>query len=157
MTVKKTKIAIFGAGCFWGVEEAFRTTKGVVSTEAGYSGGSYDNPTYEDVCSGMTGHAEGVKVEYDSKKVSYNELLKVFWGLHDPTQLDRQGPDLGNQYRSVIFYFDDSQKKDAKKSLKEEQRNYSNPIATKIEKAKKFWKAEEYHQKYIMKTGRKVC
>ena len=157
MKNKKTKIAIFGAGCFWGVEEAFRTTKGVVSTQVGYSGGSYEKPSYEDVCSGITGHTEVVKVEYNSDKISYKELLKVFWEIHNPTQINRQGPDIGSQYLSVIFYFDEAQKKDAQSSLKEEQKNHDRPIATKIEKAKEFYKAEEYHQKYVMKTGRKVC
>lgn len=157
MKTKKTKTAIFGAGCFWGVEEAFRTTKGVVSTEVGYSGGSYGKPTYEDVCSDRTGHAEVVKVKYDSSKISYKELLKVFWDIHDPTQVNRQGPDSGSQYRSVIFYFDESQKKEAEKSLKQEQKKYDKAVATKIEKAKEFYRAEEYHQKYVMKTGRKVC
>lgn len=109
------------------------------------------------VCPGDTGHAEVVKVGYDPKEISYNDLLKVFWDLHDPTQLNRQGPDFGSQYRSVIFYFDDKQKKEAEKSLKAEQKNYDAPIATKIEKAKIYVKAEEYHQKYVMKTERKVC
>ena len=148
---------MFGAGCFWGVEEAFRTTPGVVGTEVGYSGGDFDNPTYQDVCSDITGHAEVVKVEYEPEKISYEELLKVFWNIHDPTQFNRQGPDFGLQYRSVIFYFDDEQKKEAEKSLKDEQKKYEKPIATKIKKAEQFWRAEEYHQKYVMRTGKKVC
>ena len=115
------------------------------------------DPTYDDVCTGRTGHAEAVQVEYDQKKVTYGELLKVFWEIHDSTQINRQGPDVGTQYRSSIFYHTEEQRKAAEKSLKEEQKKHSKPIATEIIKAGKFWKAEEYHQKYLMKRGVKTC
>ena len=154
---KKTQTAIFGAGCFWGVEEAFRTLNGVILTEVGYSGGSYENPTYEDVCSDMTGHAEVVQIEYDPTAISYKELLKVFWRIHKPTQVDRQGPDFGSQYRSVIFYTTESQRKEARESLTKEQKSYDDLIATQIVPAELFWRAEDYHQQYVKKTGRKVC
>ena len=150
-------LATFGAGCFWHVEEAFRTLQGVGNTTVGYMGGTMQNPTYDDVCTGRTGHAEAVQVEYDQKKVTYGELLKVFWEIHDSTQINRQGPDVGTQYRSSIFYHTEEQRKAAEKSLKEEQKKHSKPIATEIIKAGKFWKAEEYHQKYLMKRGVKTC
>jgi len=151
------KTAMFGAGCFWGVEEAFRNTPGVISTEVGYAGGTVANATYDDVCSDQTGHAEIVKVIFDASKVSYKKLLEVFWKIHDPTQMNRQGHDVGSQYRSVIFYMDNSQKKDAEASLKNEQKHRARTIATVIEKAGMYIKAEDYHQKYLMRTGRKVC
>ena len=150
-------MGMFGAGCFWGVEEAFRKLPGVVATEVGYAGGNVKDVNYQQVCSGETGHAEVVRLTFDPAKISYKKLIHVFWNIHDPTQLNRQGPDFGLQYRSAIFYFDSSQKKEAEKSLHDEQKKHDRKIATKIEKAKKFWRAEEYHQKYVMKTGRKVC
>jgi len=153
----KTETAIFAAGCFWGVEAEFRKVKGVTNATSGYTGGHTKNPTYEDVCSGQTGHAESVLVEFDPKKVSYEELLSVFWKLHDPTQVNMQFPDIGNEYRSVIFYLTEEQKKAAEKSKAKEQKKYKKPIATEITKASEFWKAEEYHQRYLEKNKRAVC
>jgi peptide-methionine (S)-S-oxide reductase len=150
-------LATFGAGCFWHVEEAFRVVKGVTKTTVGYMGGVMKDPTYEQVCTDKTGHAEVVQVEYDLEVVSYEHLLEVFWSIHDPTQKDRQGPDVGTQYRSVIFYHDDEQRKAAENSLMEEQKKRKQPIATRIEKAQTFYPAEEYHQKYLMKRGKKTC
>ena len=147
--------ATFGAGCFWGVEETFRRVPGVISTRVGYSGGSHNQPTYEQVCSGRTGHAEVTEVTFDPTIVSYENLLDVFWKCHDPTQLNRQGPDVGTQYRSVIFTHDDSQEVTAETSrqaLKESGR-FSRPIVTYIEPAGAFWEAEEYHQQYFAKRG----
>ena len=157
--MKKIETAAFGAGCFWGVEETFRKIKGVVSTEVGYMGGDYKNPSYKDVCSGKTGHAEVVQVKYDPKIVSYEKLLEVFWYNHDPTTLNRQGPDIGEQYRSVIFFHNKEQEKIAKKMLKEldESGEFKGKIVTQIVKASTFYKAEEYHQKYLMKKGLNVC
>jgi peptide-methionine (S)-S-oxide reductase len=148
------EIATFGAGCFWGVEAAFMKTKGVISTTVGYMGGELENPTYEDVCTNKTGHAEVVKIEFDSSIISYDELLDVFWTIHDPTQINQQGPDIGSQYRSVIFYHDEEQKNKAEKSKiqLEGSKQYLKPIATEITKAKTFYKAEEYHQKYLQKN-----
>ena len=145
--------AIFGAGCFWGVESAFRELEGVVSTTVGYAGGHFDNPTYQDVCSGRTGHAEVVEVIYDPEIISYKELLNLFWKIHDPTILNKE------QYRSVIFYHDNEQEKIAKKSKKSLQASgrYKNKIVTQIEPFPTFWKAEEYHQQYLEKTGQKSC
>src|SRR5947209_14862471 len=139
--------AMFGAGCFWGVEAAFRQAKGVTSTTVGYSGGNYQNPTYEDVCSGKTGHAEVVQVEYDPALVSYEELLNVFWENHDPTQLNRQGPDFGTQYRSVIFFHTPEQEAAARASREALDRSgqYKRPIVTEILPAPEFYRAEEYH------------
>ena len=151
------KTAMFGAGCFWGVEEAFRSVPGVVSTEVGYAGGSVKDVSYQQVCSGDTGHAEVVRIIYNNKKISYKSLLNIFWKIHNPTQMNRQGPDFGTQYRSVIFYFDSSQKKEAEKLLNDEQKKLARIIATVIEKAGIYVKAEDYHQKYVMKTGRNVC
>lgn len=157
--VGSTQLATFGAGCFWGVEEAFRVLSGVVKTTAGYSGGKTKNPTYEDVCSDETGHAEVVQVEFDPKKISYEKLVEVFFENHNPTQVNRQGWDVGSQYRSVIFYHDEEQKKIAEKSKKELEasKKFSKPIATSIEPAKPFYAAEEYHQKYLMKRGKTSC
>lgn len=151
--------ATFGAGCFWGVEDAFRQLEGVISTTVGYSGGEFENPTYEDVCSNQTGHAEVVKIEYDERKISYNELLKTFWDIHNPTTLNRQGPDVGTQYRSVIFYHTKEQESAATESRKqlEESKKYQNPIVTEIVPAKMFYRAEEYHQKYFQKRGISDC
>ncbi len=152
-----TEKATFGAGCFWHVEEAFREIKGVLKTEAGYAGGKMKNPTYEDVCTDETGHAEVVQLKFDPKIVPYEKLLDVFWTIHDPTQKNRQGPDEGTQYRSVIFYHTQEQKKIAEKSLKEEQKHHKEKISTEITKANTFYRAEEYHQKYLMKKGSKTC
>lgn len=149
--------ATFGAGCFWHVEEAFREIKGVIKTEVGYMGGKMKSPAYEDVCTDKTGHAEVVQIEFDPKTAPYEKLLEVFWMIHDPTQKNRQGPDVGTQYRSVIFYHSEEQKKVAEKSLKEIQKKYEEKIATEIVPANTFWKAEEYHQKYLMKKGLKTC
>ncbi len=147
--------ATFGAGCFWHVEALFRQVKGVTNTCVGYTGGKKENPTYEDVCSDRTGHAEAVQVEYDPNEVSYDELLKVFWNNHDPTSLDRQGPDIGTQYRSVIFYHDEEQQKKATKSRDEltELGEFDKEIVTQIIPASTFYKAEEYHQRYFDKRG----
>jgi len=154
-----TETATFGAGCFWGVEAAFRKIEGVLETAVGYSGGHYDNPTYKDVCSGRTGHAEVVRVTFDPERVTYGDLLEVFWKIHDPTQVNRQGPDVGYQYRSVVFFHSPAQEKAAVESKKalEESGKYSRPIATSIEPAAKFWKAEEYHQQYLEKKGLASC
>jgi peptide-methionine (S)-S-oxide reductase len=151
--------ATFAAGCFWGVEEAFRRVEGVVSTAAGYSGGTFENPTYKDVCSGRTGHAEVVQLEYDPSKVSYRELLEVFWSIHDPTQLDRQGPDVGSQYRSAIFHHGPDQEAAARASKEAlaASGRFKDTIVTEITPASTFYRAEEYHQQYIAKGGRAAC
>jgi peptide-methionine (S)-S-oxide reductase len=151
------KKATFGAGCFWGVEAAFRQLEGVTRTRVGYSGGTRDNPTYEDVCSHTTGHAEVVEVTYDPKRVSYDDLLQVFWRKHDPTQLNRQGWDVGDQYRSVVFFHDSEQQEEALKSKTREQANWRAPIVTQIEPAQTFFEAEDYHQQYLEKRGRSTC
>jgi peptide-methionine (S)-S-oxide reductase len=143
--------AAFAAGCFWQVEEAFRTVPGVVSTQVGYTGGHMPEPTYGDVCSGATGHAETLEVEFDPAQVSYDELLEIFWGIHDPTQLDRQGPDVGTQYRSAIFVHSPEQEAAARASMERAQARFSKPIATEILPAADFYRAEEYHQRYIDK------
>ena len=147
--------ATFGAGCFWHVEDLLRKTKGVKSTQAGYIGGKLTNPTYEEVCTDTTGHAEAVQVEYDPNEISYDELLKVFWSNHDPTSLNRQVPDIGNQYRSAIFFYDEEQKKTAQKSKEELEKSgkFQKRIVTEIVPAPEFYKAEEYHQKYFQKHG----
>ena len=147
--------ATFGAGCFWGVEEAYRQVDGVTATAVGYAGGTVDNPTYEMVCSGRTGHAEVVQVEYDPARVSYESLLKLFWQVHDPTQVNRQGPDIGTQYRTVIFAHDGDQAEAASRSLDDEQAGgrHRRDIATQIESAPTFWIAEDYHQQYFAKRG----
>ena len=148
--------ATFAAGCFWGVEEKFRKREGVLKTQVGYTGGHTKNPTYEEVCSHTTGHAEAVEIDFDPKKISYEQLLEVFWKTHDPTQLNRQGPDVGDSYRSAIFYHSDEQKKAAIKSKEEHQKKLSKKIVTQIVPASLFYRAEEYHQLYLSKTGR-VC
>ncbi|MGI6456314.1 MAG: peptide-methionine (S)-S-oxide reductase MsrA [bacterium] len=142
--------ATFGAGCFWGVESAFRKLEGVKATTVGYSGGSMKNPTYEDVCTDRTGHAEVVQVEYDPAEIRYEDLLNVFWNCHDPTQLNRQGPDIGRRYRSVIFYHTPEQELAAHTSRErlEKSGRYSQPIVTAIEPVQEFYRAEEYHQQY---------
>jgi len=151
------KKATFGAGCFWGVEAAFRQVDGVTGTRVGYSGGTLESPTYEDVCSHTTGHAEVVEVTYDPEHVSYERLLDVFWRKHDPTQLNRQGWDVGDQYRSVIFFHDDEQREAAVESKAEQQPNWRAPIVTQVEPAQTFYEAEDYHQQYLEKRGRSSC
>ncbi len=153
------KQATFGAGCFWGVEAAFRRVPGVIDTAVGYSGGHVKSPTYEDVCTDRTGHAEVVQVTFDPAKVSYEQLLEVFWMSHDPTQLNRQGPDLGSQYRSVIFYHDSEQKAEAEESKGrfESLGLFRRPIVTQIVPAAPFYRAEEYHQQYFKKSGVESC
>lgn len=148
---------IFGAGCFWGVQYYFDQVPGVVKTTAGYSGGTTEDPTYEEVCTHTTGHAEVVLVEYDTSKVSFEVLCKHFFRMHDPTQLNRQGPDVGDNYRSCIFYVTDGQKAAAEKVKAEAQKDWQNPIVTQIEQAGPFYEAEDYHQKYTEKTGRGQC
>jgi len=147
--------ATFAAGCFWGVEEMFRRLKGVAATTVGYTGGSFPNPTYQDVCSDETGHAEAVQVEYDPSRVSYDELLKVFWENHDPTQMNRQGPDVGTQYRSAIFFHNPQQEAAARASKEKLERSgrYRRPIVTQIVPASEFYRAEDYHQQYFQKRG----
>ena len=145
--------ALFGAGCFWGVEEHFRKLNGIIKTEVGYSGGKTENPTYESVCYHNTDHAEVLLVSFDDEIISYENLIKEFWICHDPTTLDRQGPDVGRQYRSVIYFFNESQKRIAKMSMKINQPLFKNMIVTEISKADTFYKAEEYHQKYIQKRA----
>jgi len=151
--------ATFGAGCFWGVEATFRQIPGVTSTAVGYMGGTLKNPTYKDVCTDRTGHAEVVQVEYDPAKVSYDELLSVFWANHDPTQMNRQGPDVGTQYRTVIFFHNLQQEAAAEASKEKLQASghYKRPIVTAIVPAEEFWRAEEYHQQYLEKRGLASC
>jgi peptide-methionine (S)-S-oxide reductase len=151
--------ATFGAGCFWGVEAALREVKGVKATAVGYSGGTLKNPTYQDVCRGQTGHAEVVQVDYDPAEVSYRELLDVFWQIHDPTTLNRQGPDVGTQYRSVIFFHTPEQEEAARASKQELQANgrSKRPIVTEVVQAAEFYRAEEYHQQYLEKRGQAHC
>jgi len=147
--------ATFGAGCFWGVEAPFRKIEGVASTTVGYAGGSFKDPTYKDVCSGKTGHAEVVQVEYDPSKVSYEELLRVFWNIHDPTTLNRQGPDIGTQYRSAVFFHNPEQEAAATASKQKLQSSgrYQKSIVTEITPASEFYRAEDYHQQYFEKCG----
>ena len=151
--------ATFAAGCFWGVEAEFRKVQGVHLTDVGYEGGHTVRPSYQDVCTDKTGHAEVVQVEYDPKEVSYNELLNVFWENHDPTQVNRQGPDVGTQYRSSIFYHNEDQRRlaeESKAALTASGR-FRRPIATQIVPATDFWRAEEYHQQYLEKNGLAAC
>ncbi|MEK6910561.1 MAG: peptide-methionine (S)-S-oxide reductase MsrA [Nanoarchaeota archaeon] len=160
MKDKKYEEACFGAGCFWGVQSAFDEIKGVISTEVGFMGGNVKldsgNP-YRAVCSGDTGHAEVVYIKYNSKILSYQDLLAKFFELHDPTQINRQGPDVGDQYRSAIFYYNARQKQEAMDFIKKSQNNFKNKIATQVVKAEEFFKAEEYHQKYLSKQGLGSC
>ena len=151
--------ATFGAGCFWGIEAAFRRVPGVIETAVGYSGGHTQNPTYEDVCTDETGHAEVVQVTFDPAKVSYEQLLDAFWQIHDPTQVNRQGPDFGTQYRTAIFYHSPEQEAAAKKSkvALEASGKFRRPIATEITPAGPFYRAEEYHQRYLEKRGAPSC
>ena len=153
----KNNIATFGAGCFWHVEEEFRKISGVTKTTAGYMGGELKNPSYGAVCTDRTGHVEVCRIEYNPDIISYEQLLDVFWNVHDPTQLNRQGPDVGSQYKSVIFFHDEEQKKKALKSRSNEQRKHAGKIVTEIIPAKKFYETEEYHQKYLKKRGFKTC
>ena len=151
--------ATFGAGCFWGVEASFRQIDGVTDTRVGYAGGTTERPTYEDVCRGNTGHAEVVQVTYDPSRVTYDQLLDAFWKMHDPTTRDRQGPDVGSQYRSAIFYHDDEQRRAAESSKKRQDgsRLYRGPIVTVVEQAGPFYEAEDYHQRYLEKRGMVSC
>src|SRR5437868_12327021 len=155
----KKEEAIFAAGCFWGVQDYFDQVPGVLETEVGYIGGHVDNPTYEQVCTHRTGHAEATRIVFDPQKVSYETLLKQFFHMHDPTQLNRQGPDIGDNYRSAIFYHNDVQKTAAQKMIDElnESGRYKKPVVTTLEKASTWWPAEEYHQKYTQKTGFGAC
>lgn len=154
-----THKATFGAGCFWGVEELFRTLPGVVRTAVGYAGGAVPDPTYEQVCTDRTGHAEVVEIEFDPTRVSYEKLLEVFWANHDPTTLNRQGPDHGTQYRSVVYYHDAAQQAaaEASKQQLEQSGRFKRPIVTQIVPAPMFYRAEEYHQQYLAKRGRTSC
>jgi peptide-methionine (S)-S-oxide reductase len=153
------EIATFGAGCFWGIEAAFRRVPGVLDAAVGYSGGQTQNPNYQEVCTDTTGHAEVVQVTFDPEKVSYDQLLNVFWTIHDPTQVNRQGPDYGKQYRTAIFFHSPEQEAAAKKSKQalEASGKLRRPIATEITSAGPFWRAEEYHQRYLEKRGAASC
>ena len=154
-----TEKATFAAGCFWGVESAFRTVDGVIDAQVGYIGGKIEHPTYKQVCSGRTGHAESVEITFDPAKVSYDRLVQLFFKVHDPTQVNRQGPDFGTQYRSAIFYHSHVQKvvAEAAKASLDASRKWRKPIATEIAPATPFYRAEEYHQRYFEKTGRPAC
>ncbi len=152
-----TELTTFAAGCFWGVESDFAQVPGVVEAMSGYTGGSVDNPTYEQVCSANTGHAEAVLVEFDPAVVTYAQLVDIFFQIHDPTQLNRQGPDFGSQYRSEIFYHSPEQKEIAEAGIGRHQAKWANPIVTAISPASNFWKAEEYHQRYFEKHGVSHC
>ena len=151
------RVATFGAGCFWGVEAAFRRLDGVLKTRVGYAGGAVDHPTYKQVCSDRTGHAEVVEVTYDDEQVTYEQLLAIFWAEHDPTQVNRQGPDVGSQYRSVIFVHDAEQRAAAEASKERVQARITRPVVTTIEDAPPFWEAEDYHQQYLEKRGLATC
>ncbi len=153
------KTASFAAGCFWGVEARFREISGVIDAAVGYMGGETDNPDYRQVCSGDTGHAESVQLMFDDTRVSYAELLDAFFALHNPTTLDRQGPDFGSQYRSAVFWHDSEQKEEAEKKIAELNASgkWQNPVVTQIAEAGKFWRAEEYHQRYMEKNGGGFC
>ncbi len=152
-----TEQATFAAGCFWQVEASFRQIPGVKATAVGYTGGRTEQPSYEEVCGHTTGHAEAVLVEFDPEQVSYDELLTAFWELHDPTQLNRQGPDVGDQYRSAIFFHSPEQEIAAKESKEKAQANFSKPIMTEITAAEQFWPGEDYHQRYLEKRGLATC
>jgi peptide-methionine (S)-S-oxide reductase len=154
-----TEKATFGAGCFWGVEDIFRKIPGVIDAAVGYAGGTTKNPTYKEVCTDRTGHAEVVQVEFDSSQVNYEKLLEVFWNSHNPTTLNRQGPDIGTQYRSVIFCHSPEQRAAAEKSKQQQEASgrFKKPIVTQIETAPEFYRAEEYHQRYFEKNGMTHC
>jgi peptide-methionine (S)-S-oxide reductase len=152
-----SKKATFGGGCFWGVEVAFRNIDGVSDAVAGYTGGGVERPSYEQVCTGTTGHAEAVEVTYDPAEVSYDELLDAFWDLHDPTTLNRQGPDVGTQYRSAVFAHDEQQREAAVASRERVQARLGRPVVTEIASAGPFWRAEDYHQRYLEKRGLASC
>ncbi|MDB5182288.1 MAG: peptide methionine sulfoxide reductase [Candidatus Saccharibacteria bacterium] len=149
--------AIFAAGCFWGVQFYFDQVPGVKETVVGYTGGHTSHPSYEDVCTHTTGHAEALKIEFDPSVVSYKTLLKQFFKMHDPTQMNRQGPDVGDSYRTAIFYTSEEQKEQAEAAKKEAQSNFNEPIVTEITQASEFWPAEDYHQKFAERTGRGMC
>jgi len=153
----KREIATFAAGCFWGIEESFAMLEGVLSTAVGYTGGHTKDPTYEDVCTGETGHAESVEVVFDAEKIVYGKLLEHFFSIHDPTTIDRQGPDVGSQYRSAIFYHDEGQRNDAEEAVRRHQVSMRKRIVTQISPAGPFNRAEEYHQRYIAKGGHAFC
>lgn len=152
-----TEKATFAGGCFWQVEADFRKVEGVTATRVGYTGGHLDHPTYEQVCTDRTGHAEAVEVEFDPERVSYEQLLSVFFGGHDPTQLNRQGPDIGTQYRTAIFVHDDEQERAAKEFVEALRPRYRREVVTEIVPAGEFWPAEEYHQRYLEKRGLASC
>ena len=151
------QIATFGAGCFWGSEDVFQKQEGVIDVVSGYMGGHVENPTYEQVCSGSTGHAEVVQITYDPEKISYRQLLDLFWRMHDPTQYHRQGPDVGEQYRSVIFVRSPEERTEAEALKEKVQTMFDKPVVPEIVEARTFWPAEAYHQNYVEKTGRGVC
>ena len=158
MNESSLEFATFAAGCFWGVEDAFMKTKGVKSTKVGYTGGNLTNPTYEDVCTDKTGHAEAIQIMYDPKEISYKELLELFWSIHNPTTKNRQGPDIGTQYRSSIFYHSSEQEKIANQVRQElDDSKFQNKMVTEIVAASTFYPAEEYHQKYYQKIGGGSC
>ena len=152
-----TEKATFGAGCFWQVEAEFRAARGVTATAVGYTGGSTESPTYEQVCTGTTGHAEAVEVEFDPEQASYDDMLEIFWSNHDPTTRDRQGPDVGSQYRSAIFFHGPEQERAAVASRDRAQARHKSPIVTEIVPASGFWRAEDYHQQYLEKRGLATC
>jgi len=152
LTANKTELATLGGGCFWCIEAVFEKLDGVKSVTSGYAGGAQENPTYKQVCSDTTGHAEVVQIEFDPAKITYDQILEIFWDIHDPTTMNRQGPDSGSQYRSVILYHDDAQKKAAEKSKNVAQAKFGGKIVTDIQPLKKFWPAEDYHQDYFRKN-----
>jgi methionine-S-sulfoxide reductase len=153
----KVEKALFAAGCFWGVQHYFDQVPGVLKTTTGYTGGHIENPTYDDVVTHNTGHAEAILIEFDPRQVKYETLVRQFFRMHDPTQLNRQGPDVGDNYRSAIFYFDETQKQVAEKVRKEVAPQYDKPIVTEVTKVDEFYEAEQYHQKFAEKTGRGMC
>ena len=157
MDASRLEKATFAAGCFWGVEATFRRLAGVKSTQVGYIGGALENPTYHDVCTDSTGHAEAVEVAYDPRVISYHDLLEVFWNNHNPTTLNRQGPDVGTQYRSAISFHTPEQETEARRSRDEAQARFPRPIVTEIKPAQTFWPAEDYHQQYLEKRGLANC
>jgi peptide-methionine (S)-S-oxide reductase len=157
MSTTTTEKAIFAAGCFWGVEAAFLQVPGVLDVVSGYTGGHVENPTYQQVCGHRTGHAEAVEITFDPQRVSYEKLLDIFWQIHDPTTLNRQGPDVGSQYRSAIFVRSQEQRRAAQASLDAQQQQMSKPIVTEITDAGPFYHAEEYHQRYFEKNGAAAC